>query len=88
MKRILSFSFLLVSLAVNSFAGPVHTIEVKALANTPLVASGDFVSAKVSGSGQKTVLSIKLTDAAAKRMKRYRAEHVGEELPLVVDGKL
>jgi preprotein translocase subunit SecD len=84
MKRILTFC--LVVLSINAFAS-VRTVEVTPLAS-PLLDRGDFASASVTGDGARAVLNVRLTPDGARRMRDYTAAHVGEALPLVVDGKV
>ena len=88
MKRILTLFVLLLSFSVSAVAGSIHSVEVTPLAKASLLTSSDFASADVSGTGEKAVLSIKLTDSAARRMKTYTTNNVGRELPFLVDGKV
>jgi preprotein translocase subunit SecD len=88
MKRFISCFVFSILFAVTTFADSVKTVEVRPLAQSALISLEDFSSAKVSGVKEKAVLSIQLKETAAKRLEAYSSQHVGEELPLVVDGKV
>jgi preprotein translocase subunit SecD len=55
---------------------------------TPLVSTGDITSASASRSGGEWILHFDLTEEAAKRLHDYTAQHVGDKLALLVDGKV
>jgi preprotein translocase subunit SecD len=58
------------------------------ISRTPLVATGDITGATASQSQDQWVLNFTVTDDAAKRVHEFSKQHVGNNLALVVDGKI
>jgi preprotein translocase subunit SecD len=88
MKRIISHSIVFVLFTIHAFAGSAHVVEISPITQPALISRGDFKSAEVTGHGNKAVLNLKLKNSAAKKLKAYTEKNVGQELPLMVDGKV
>jgi preprotein translocase subunit SecD len=58
------------------------------LSGTPLVTSADITGASASPIGSQWGLSVNVTDEAAKRVHDFSAQHIGQALALLVDGKV
>jgi preprotein translocase subunit SecD len=58
------------------------------ISRTPMVATGDIISATASEGEDKWVLNFTVTDAAAKRVHEVTKQNVGRNGALVVDGKV
>jgi preprotein translocase subunit SecD len=57
------------------------------ISRTPLVATGDIVSASASQAEDHWVVNFTVNAEAAKRVHDFTQQHVGSNLALVVDGK-
>jgi preprotein translocase subunit SecD len=58
------------------------------ISRTPLVATGDITAATATQTEGEWVLNFTVTDDAAKRVHEFSKQHVGNNLALLVDGKV
>ncbi|MEO7040979.1 MAG: hypothetical protein ABI035_01840, partial [Gemmatimonadaceae bacterium] len=57
-------------------------------AGTPLVTSADITGVSASPTAGQWTLNVNVTDEAAKRVHDFSANHIGQPLALLVDGKV
>jgi preprotein translocase subunit SecD len=58
------------------------------LTGTPLVTSADITGATAAQNGGQWGLNVNVTDEAAKRVHGFTAQHIGQTMALLVDGKV
>jgi len=68
--------------------GTLNDTTTILMSRTPMVATGDIISATASEGEDTWALDFTVTDVAAKRVQEVSKQNVGRNLALVVDGKV